>query len=277
MKHQHYHSSPQENFTFVSMPFYCQSCGTHILENNRRIRQGGAGNHHAVLYWCVEGSGTIKLYGQSWQMEPGDALFYLPGEDQELIGGNTPWHVAWIGIKGPFTEALLLSYGYSRFIKNAGPYPEKLFKEIQHYLPINEPYAIRHLASLVLEAWALIGGKDSTHTPYREQEIGKRFVQIVNTHFQDPELNVESIADMMGIHPSTLTRKVKKELCRTPYNYLISYRAQQGLTLLSGTNLPVSEVARQCGLPDKTHFYTIVRKSVGMSPTEYREQEQQAK
>ena len=277
MTHAHYHSSPQENFTFVPMPFYCQSCGTHILENNRRIRQGGAGNHHAVLYWCVEGSGTIKLYGQSWQMEPGDALFYLPGEDQELIGGNTPWHVAWIGVKGPFTEALLLSYRYSRFIKNAGPYPKELFDEIERYLPSDEPYAIRHLASLVMEALALIGGKDSTRIPYREQEIGKRFVQIVHSHFQDPALNVESIADMMGIHPSTLTRKIKKELCRTPYNYLISYRAQQGLTLLAGTNLPISEVARQCGLPDKTHFYTIIRKSVGMSPTEYREQEQQAK
>ena len=124
---------------------------------------------------------------------------------------------------------------------------------------------------------AIESGKDSTRAPYREQDIGKRFVQIVHSHFQAPALNVESIADMMGIHPSTLTRKIKKELCRTPYTYLISYRAQQGLTLLAGTNLPISEVARQCGLPDKTHFYTIIRKSVGMSPSEYREKEQQEK
>ena len=81
----------------------------------------------------------------------------------------------------------------------------------------------------------------------------------------------------MGIHPSTLMRKIKKELCRTSHNYLISYRAQQGLTLLSGINLPIFEVSRQCGLPDKTHFYTIIRKSVGMSLIEYREQEQQSK
>ena len=32
--------------------------------------------------------------------------------------------------------------------------------------------------------WAIEGGKDSTRAPYREQEIGKRFVQIVHSHFQ---------------------------------------------------------------------------------------------
>ena len=87
---------------------------------------------------------------------------------------------------------------------------------------------------------AIEGGKDPTRAPYREQEIGKRFVQIVHRHFQ-------------------------------------TLRSMWKALLLSGTNLPIFEVTRQCGLPDKTHFYTIIRKSVGMSPTEYREQEQQAK
>ena len=40
---------------------------------------------------------------------------------------------------------------------------------------------------------AIEGGKDPTRVPYREQEIGKRFVQIVHSHFQVPALNVESI------------------------------------------------------------------------------------
>ena len=277
MAFHYYHSSPQEIFTFVPMLFHCQSCGMHTLENSRRIHQGAAGNYHAVIYWCAEGCGTIKLHGESYRMEPGDVLFYLPHEDRDLIGGKEVWKVAWCGISGPVAAALILSYEYPRFIKNAGPYPKELFEEMERLLPNNDPYTIRHLAAMTLEVLALIGGKEAKSISYREQEIGKRFVQIVNSRFHDPTLNVESIADILGIHPSTLARKVKKELCRTPQNYLRSYRAQQGLTLLSGTDLPVSEIAKRCGLPDKTHFYTIIRQSVGVSPTEYRENERKNK
>ena len=102
------------------------------------------------------------------------------------------------------------------------------------------------------------------------KELVERFVELVKNNFSDATLNVEAIAERLGVHRTTLSRLVTKQLKRSPHQYLMSFRVQYGMTLLKGTDLPISEIAIKCGIPNKTHFASIIHKSVKMSPSAYR-------
>ena len=64
------------------------------------------------------------------------------------------------------------------------------------------------------------------------------------------------------------------EACATEtlgtYDYLIRFRLQRGLSLLAETSLPVAEIADRVGISQSNYFSRLVRRTVGMTPSEYR-------
>jgi methylphosphotriester-DNA--protein-cysteine methyltransferase len=46
---------------------------------------------------------------------------------------------------------------------------------------------------------------------------------------------------------------------------------EEARRLLAGTDLPVREVARACGLPTAHHFVQVFKAATGMTPTAYRQ------
>jgi len=49
-------------------------------------------------------------------------------------------------------------------------------------------------------------------------------------------------------------------------------RIQHALSLLKETDLSIEEIARHSGYTDPDYFARVVRKTVGVSPTEFRRQ-----
>ena len=52
--------------------------------------------------------------------------------------------------------------------------------------------------------------------------------------------------------------------------YFIQLKMQQACSLLAMTNLAVKEIALDVGYPDSYHFSRLFKKTIGVSPTEYR-------
>ena len=67
-----------------------------------------------------------------------------------------------------------------------------------------------------------------------------------------------------------VSRKFKKETGMTFLEYLQKVRVRKSCDLLSGSTLQIPEVANRVGYEDMKFFYQIFRKTVGMSPGEYR-------
>ena len=252
----------------VPIPFHCYSIGHYICKKNWKQISTGIHNKFVQIIWGISGVGEVTVFNQKFQINPGDVIWYLPGENHEYATSSEEWNYRWITFDGPLASAIMMSYNYPRYIENAGNCPEEIFDKIEQLLPISTDFNSRKIPALILELLAQIGNTNSPS--FQRFQLVERFVELVKNNFSDATLNVEAIADRLGVHRTTLSRLVTKQLKRSPHQYLMSFRVQYGMTLLKGTDLPISEVAIKCGIPNKTHFASIIHKSVKMSPSAYR-------
>lgn len=82
----------------------------------------------------------------------------------------------------------------------------------------------------------------------------------------------ESVADMMGMNPRTLLRRLQDE-GTTYQDVLDGLRKQMALELLQVTPMTQSDVAARLGFAEIRSFQRCFKRWTGMTPGEYRQQE----
>lgn len=80
--------------------------------------------------------------------------------------------------------------------------------------------------------------------------------------------DMAAVANMSEFH---FSRLFKHSTGYTPYRYVVGRRVQRGRELLAKTSLPLNEVSEKLGFGDQSHFTTVFRKSVGMTPKQFRD------
>lgn len=90
----------------------------------------------------------------------------------------------------------------------------------------------------------------------------------------DKNVTCEDIAGQVYLNPIYLTRIFKRETGLSVSEYLIREKINLAKNLLQKTSQPVSTIASQIGYNNFSHFSRIFNKYVGMSPLEYRHQNQ---
>ncbi|MCH6257652.1 DNA-binding transcriptional regulator [Puniceicoccaceae bacterium K14] len=82
-----------------------------------------------------------------------------------------------------------------------------------------------------------------------------------------------SVADVLQAVPMSRTlleRKFKKTLGTTPHSYINKIRIQKIKTLITTTQLPISEIADRCGYEHIEYLSVAFKRETGLSPTEFR-------
>jgi two-component system response regulator YesN len=93
----------------------------------------------------------------------------------------------------------------------------------------------------------------------------------MRTNFTDPLLNLESTCEAIGISVSYLSLLFKKNLGKSFVKYLTELRLDKARELLKYSSDRIIEIAEKCGYNDVYYFSHSFKKSVGMSPKKYRE------
>jgi AraC family transcriptional regulator len=93
--------------------------------------------------------------------------------------------------------------------------------------------------------------------------------QILNETFRQP-LDLASVAIAADVHPVHLCRAYRKHRRQTVGERMRELRLQSACRLLVGSMAPVGEVALECGFSDQSHLARLMRKRMGLTPSEYR-------
>ena len=64
----------------------------------------------------------------------------------------------------------------------------------------------------------------------------------------------------------------KKYTGKTLHRTLLEIRIKNSKSLLKRTSLSVEEIVKESGFSDRTQFSTAFRKTLGMTPSEYRKE-----
>lgn len=104
-----------------------------------------------------------------------------------------------------------------------------------------------------------------------DQILMEKIIKIINENIADSELNVEMLADGVGMSRVHMHRKLKELTNMSARDFIKSIRLKQAAELLSNNKFTVSEVAYALGFSNLSHFSNSFREFYGMSPTEYAE------
>ena len=97
-----------------------------------------------------------------------------------------------------------------------------------------------------------------------------RFDAALENAFASGKVDCEDLASEMYVGRAQLNRKIKAITGYKTTEYILMARLSKAKHLLRTTELPVGEIAMQCGIEDVGYFSTLFRKHVGMTPTMYR-------
>ena len=98
-------------------------------------------------------------------------------------------------------------------------------------------------------------------------------IQYFNENYNS-EINIEKYAASRGMSISWFIRNFKQYTDTTPMQYLVSMRITNAQMLLETTSYNVTEIGNIVGYDNPLYFSRIFKKCKGVSPSEYRKQEQ---
>lgn len=114
---------------------------------------------------------------------------------------------------------------------------------------------------------------DATPAPLgvKEQLFMNKVAEVVEKHYQDSQLSVETLAAQMHITSRQFRRKLKALSDISPNAWLQNYRLEKSLPLL--ITLPeLAEVAYQVGFDSYNYYGRCFRQKYDMTPKQYRDQ-----
>ena len=104
-----------------------------------------------------------------------------------------------------------------------------------------------------------------------EQQFITDFTHYVENSIANPELNIDEIADALGLSRSNLYRKIKSLTDYSPNELIRTIRVKYAKQLLNSKAKSISEVAYEVGFSSPSYFAKCFKDFYNESPTEYLE------
>jgi LacI family transcriptional regulator len=83
-------------------------------------------------------------------------------------------------------------------------------------------------------------------------------------------ITVEDVVENSTISRSSLERKVRKYLGRTPQEEIRNVQIKKVKELLTTTDLSAERIASLCGFEHSEYMYVVFKRHVGMTPGDFR-------
>ncbi len=219
------------------------------------------------LFWSHRGTGALVINGVERLLKPRHAALYLPGMTHQWYPVRGPWSFYWLTLDGPLAMPLLMAFGLTADVHAAGPLPSALFRRLFRDLRTPSPLAERRAGALGYHILSLAAGQ----APDPGDPLGAQTIDVLHTHWPDPDFNVKRLAALVNVHRSVLSRRFRRLTGAAPAAYLARLRMQHALMLLETTARSVGDIARASGYADPNYFARHVRRVTGMTPRQFRE------
>ena len=95
-------------------------------------------------------------------------------------------------------------------------------------------------------------------------------MKTINENISNPNLNVETLAEQVGLSRVHIYRKLKELTNLSARDFIKNIRLKQSAELLIQKNLSISDVAYATGFTTLSHFSSSFKELYGVSPTEFR-------
>jgi AraC-like DNA-binding protein len=116
-----------------------------------------------------------------------------------------------------------------------------------------------------------------SHSEAQQKELVEKLVQFMehNKPYLESHITVERLANKLNVSPKLLSSTINNQLHVNFFELIGNYRVAEAKKRLADSELsqkPISEIMKSCGFNSKSVFNQAFKKSVGVTPSHYRQQ-----
>ena len=112
-------------------------------------------------------------------------------------------------------------------------------------------------------------GANAPESQLVNEQRAKRMLSFIREHYGE-DITIDAIAASASISRSECFRCFRRAIGKKPVEYLTEYRVERAAGLLSGSDLPVTEICYRCGFASPSYFGKVFRSATGLSPRAFR-------
>ena len=210
--------------------------------------------------------------GTQYHVKEGD-FYLLPPETDHIYYADkeNPWEKIWFNAGGALVSSLQKIYNPQNMVVFAQTDGREYIERI-HELGRNNQYSAtekhRKAALVFHELMQYLHDRF-----YLQEEIYGKDALILKTYLDShltQNVPLKTLAELVHLSDSQVIRIFRREVGKTPHEYSLGLKLEQGKTLLRNTRLRVREISESLGFSDEHYFSYIFKEKCGMTPLEYR-------
>lgn len=242
--------------------------------------------NHYLFHYVISGKGHLDSTdadGVRWDYDlgPDQGFLLFPGQVSTYIADREqPWKYVWLEFDGlrvsEYVESAGLSLSQSLYRPQAPAQGQKV-RDVMLYIADHSDASSLHLIGHLFLFLDTLIQTSSTRKSLHGVQLKDFYIQeAVNymEHNYQRELTVEELADACKLNRSYFSKLFKESMGCPPQEFLIRLRLSKAAFLMKGTNDSIGDIAVRCGYPNQLHFSRAFKKRYGVSPREWRMQNQ---
>lgn len=267
------------------LPQHLHQLDLYLIQYGREACEPGhsfgpAMREYFKFHYILDGKGIFEVNGQRYELKKGQGFLVTPETvcyyEADL---QDPWTYCWIGFNGIKAAGLLrqaqLSDESPIYTWEKSGFFEQSIQQMMQSKTMTAGREFKLTGLLYLWLAAMIDCRGSELKQKAKENSKEHYIAQV-VHFIEVnyanKISVQSIAQFVGLQRSYLSALFKEIMGISLQDYLISYRMRKACELLGSTTLMVGDIARSVGYEDPLLFSKMFKKSMQLSPTQYREQ-----
>lgn len=125
------------------------------------------------------------------------------------------------------------------------------------------------MAVHLLRRYSTLEYRQDAKRPTLDDPRLRKLLAFVEAHLHEA-LSVARLAEQMGMGPWAFSRAFKEATGYPVHQYIICSRLKRAQSLLARADLPLRDIAAQCGFSDQAHMTRLLKSAVGLTPRQLR-------
>lgn len=127
------------------------------------------------------------------------------------------------------------------------------------------------VTSLFMQITGFLCRRHSASTPEGTYGAGAcaKIIEYIETNYMET-ITLEQLSQISGMSKNGIIAMFKRLYGMTPVKYMNNLRLYKACELLKNTDMPISQLAYQCGFADSNYFARVFKEQRGTTPREYR-------
>ncbi|WP_018750580.1 helix-turn-helix domain-containing protein [Paenibacillus sanguinis] len=209
-------------------------------------------------------------YPAEWEKKMVEAL--ISGKAEEAVEHvanilNETAHFTYDVVQFAYSRVKLAVQSVIDNIRKRGVLPLEGLTKIPD---LDEVETIPELQTAFLQLFEEICGQFAEKKNTKQHDLVRRINEKIQRDFADPNLNLNQIANELGMSAVYISRLYKQHTLFSIMDVVMDTRLNEVCRLLKETDLPIAAIAEQTGFTSSSYLHRTFKRNYNVTPNEYR-------